>query len=189
MSILYAATGGGGGDDIIPDLDNISSPTEADIVEEIAATSNTDQHVVSGWGIKTWSNQCLEKRIIIKNTSGGTQNIGTTGIGEWQDEPEGASEQDEQDWGWFHDDALELDDKINTGSTEGEWYCSEDDIDISFKFDPSTTTIPIALGGYILDTTTGYICIKFATEYRESDIENLKIAIDIKVTRTNVDNT
>lgn len=186
MSILYAATGGGGGDDIIPDLDIISSPTEANLVKEVKATNNVDQHVVSGWGIKTWANQCLEKRIIIKNTSGGTQNIGSVGIGEWQDDPSGATETDEIGWGWYHDDALELDDKINAGSTEGEWYCSEDDIEVNFLFDPSTTSVPIALGGYILDTSTGYLCIKFAAELANRDLENLKIAVDVKVTRTNV---
>lgn len=183
MSILYAATGGGGGDDIIPDLDVTANPTESDIVEDISGAPNTDQHVVSAWGIKTWSNQCLEKRIIIKNTAGGTQNIGSTGIGEWQDDPEGATAADEAGWGWYYDSFLKLDDS----DTLDSWHCTPDDIDINFLFDPGSTSIPIAIGGYILDTDTGYICIKFASEIRQSaDLENLKIAIDVKVSRTNV---
>lgn len=57
-----------------------------------------------------------------------------------------------------------------------------DDIDLSFKFDPSSKE-PIGLGGYILDTTTGKICIKFA-----NSITPLKarIAVDITYTRNEV---
>ena len=183
MSILYAVGGGGGGGYyMLPDTDTIADPTEIDIINGMPSgvDANKNQDVMSLWGIQTWSNQCLEKRIIIKNETGETPNIGTTGIGTWQKNPSLATLAQEQSWGWYHDAALELDDKLI------EWGCTQDDIDIDFLFDPSSTKIPIVLGGYILDTTTGYICIKFATEYKSSDIENLKIAIDIKVTRTNV---
>ena len=57
-----------------------------------------------------------------------------------------------------------------------------DDIELSFKFDPSSGE-PTALGGYILDTTTGKLCIKFA-----NSITPLKarIAVDITYTRNEV---
>lgn len=53
-----------------------------------------------------------------------------------------------------------------------------DDIDISIKFDTSGDTI--ALGGYILDSTTGRICIKFANSITPS---TAKIAVDVTHTR------
>lgn len=54
-------------------------------------------------------------------------------------------------------------------------------ISVSLKFDPSSNEV-IVLGGYIIDTDTGNICVKFANSI--SDVANAKVAIDITYTRT-----
>ena len=126
-----------------------------------------------------------EKRIILKNNSLNPANdkIGTTGIGEWQDDPTGATLADEQGWDWYYNDALKLD-----SATLTAWGATTDDIDINFLFDPSSSAnTPVVLGGYEWDTDTGYICIKFASELSAATIADLKIAIDIKITRTNTE--
>lgn len=176
---------GGGGHEMKPNPS--MNPTIADLITTIKnpTGANQNKNVASLWGINNWSNLYTQKRIIIVNNSSDPTDdiIGTTGIGEWQDEPEGATEIDEQGWGWYYNAALKLDSDTLTA-----WGVSEDDIDIHFLFDPATSTnVPIVLGGYEWDTDTGYICIKFATELSADVIADLKIAIDIKITRTNVE--
>ena len=176
---------GGGGHEMKPNPS--TNPTIADLVNEIKnpANGNQNKNVGSLWGIQNWSNHYTEKRIIFQNDSSNPSNdkIGTTGIGEWQDDPTGATVSDEISWGWYYNDALKLD-----SATFTAWGVSQDDIDINFLFDPSTSTnVPIVLGGYEWDTDTGYICIKFASELSASVIADLKIAIDIKITRTNTE--
>jgi hypothetical protein len=56
-----------------------------------------------------------------------------------------------------------------------------DDVDISIKFDPSGDTA--TLGGYIFDSTTGKICIKFGNSIT---VDTAKIAVDITYTRNEV---
>lgn len=166
---------GGGGHEMSPNPSATPSPTQASLVTAVKAATNTNNNVASLWGVKTWSNMCTEKRIILDNSE--STIIGSTGIGTWQDELVNPSAADEAGWGWYHDSALELDAQLTA------WGATADDIELNFLFDPSTGE-PVVLGGYILDTTTGYICIKFASEI--SDTTNIKIGIDIKVTRTNV---
>ena len=57
------------------------------------------------------------------------------------------------------------------------------DVDIEFGFDPNGGE-PITLGGYIVDTATGYMCIKFANYV--VDPSKAKIAVDITFTRNDV---
>lgn len=177
---------GGGGHEMKPNPS--TNPTVSDLVTVVKATEatggNQNKNVASLWGIANWSNNYTEKRIVIKNDSSDPTNdiIGTTGIGEWQDDPTGATSTDETGWGWYCNDALKLD-----AATLTAWGVSQDDIGIDFLFDPTTSTnVPIVLGGYEWDTDTGYICIKFASELSADVIADLKIAIDVKITRTNV---
>lgn len=58
-----------------------------------------------------------------------------------------------------------------------------DNIGVQLKFDPRTNE-PIVLGGYIIDTDTGNICIKFGNSIE--DTENARVAIDITYTRNDV---
>lgn len=64
-------------------------------------------------------------------------------------------------------------------STYYEQY--SDDVDISIKFDPSGDTA--TLGGYIFDSTTGKICIKFGNSIT---VNTARIAVDITYTRNEV---
>ena len=58
-----------------------------------------------------------------------------------------------------------------------------DNIDVSLKYDP-TTNEAITLGGYVIDTDTGNICIKFGNSI--TDTTNARVAIDITYTRNDV---
>ena len=176
---------GGGGHEMKPNPS--MNPSIATLITTIKnpTNGNANKNVASLWGINNWSNLYTQKRIIIVNNSADPTDdiIGSTGIGEWQDDPTGATETDEQDWGWYYNASLKFD-----SATLDAWGVSQDDISIHFLFDPTTCAeVPIALGGYEWDSDTGYICIKFATELSDDVIADLKIAIDIKITRTNIE--
>lgn len=83
---------------------------------------------------------------------------------------------DEQDW-------LPLDILKTVDETNDVSGMSPDNIGLSLKFDPATKE-PIVLGGYIIDTDTGNICIKFANSI--TDTTNARVAIDLTWTRTEV---
>ena len=83
---------------------------------------------------------------------------------------------DESDWIYL--DILTT--VLDTNPVSG---MSTDDIDIDIKFDPITNE-PITLGGYVVDTDTGNICIKFGNSI--SDTENARLAIDLTYTRNDV---
>lgn len=86
----------------------------------------------------------------------------TTGIGTWTDKDVSQIvSSDETDW-WY-DSAFIIPNNIDQNS-----------VDISFKFDPSGDTV--TLGGYIFDSSTGKICIKFGNSV---EITNTRIAVDI----------
>lgn len=57
------------------------------------------------------------------------------------------------------------------------------DIEVAIKYDPSTNE-PITLGGYIIDTDTGRICIRFANMI--FDTEHAKVGVNITYTRNEV---
>jgi hypothetical protein len=135
-----------------------------------------------------------------------------TGIGTWTDKAiDQITSADETDW-WY-DSAfvvpvyymLTSDTSIVTGKTYytrsgtapnytytvvaspvvadiGTYYEQySDDVDISIKFDPSGDTA--TLGGYIFDSTTGKICIKFGNSIT---VDTARIAVDITYTRNEV---
>jgi hypothetical protein len=80
---------------------------------------------------------------------------------------------DESDWLYL--DILTMVDKTDTNSG-----MTSDNIGVGLKFDPATNE-PIVLGGYIIDTDTGNICIKFGNTI--TDTEHARVAIDITYTR------
>ena len=59
----------------------------------------------------------------------------------------------------------------------------EDNISLGLKFDPKTGEA-ITLGGYVIDTDTGNICIKFGNSIE--DTENARVGIDIIYTRNDI---
>ena len=165
---------GGGGHEMIPEPN--ASLDENDVVDAIKDPNidGANEQVASLFGIQQWSNTCT-KRYIIDNSEGDA--IGTQGIGEWQEELDPSdppSAEDEAGWGWWYNDGFILPSGVD-----------ENSIDLSIKFDPSINE-PIVLGGYIYDTTTGYICIKFANTISADALPNAKVAVDITYTRTNI---
>ena len=148
-----------GGNTILPTPGG-SSATESGVVNVVQNATNSSEDVPSLYGIQKWSNRKTFRRVMDGSAAGTL--ISATGIGTWSDDPV-PSEAD-----WWQDAAFIIPDNA-------------DDVDISFKFDP--TGDAVALGGYILDTTTGKLCIKFANSVT---VATCRVAVDITYTRTEV---
>ena len=114
----------------------------------------TNDDVPSLNTIGLWSNT-LTKTYIVLGSDG---SIGNSGIGVW-------SEDGSDETGW-----ITISDLANVASN--------DDIDVKITFDPECSG-PIALGGYIIDTTTSKMCIKFANEISDADKATARIGIEI----------
>jgi len=116
-----------------------------------------------------WSNT-MSKTYTITGASTDSP-IGTTGIGTWYDgdEEDIDPSTDEADW-------INIPELVGIGSN--------DDVDFKLVFDPKLTSIPIVLGGYIVDDTTGKMCIKFANEITEDDTKTAKVGVEIIYKRT-----
>lgn len=138
-----------------------SGSAESTIVSTINGATNTNTNVSSLYSIQKWTNEKRIRKVITGTTPIGSASIGSTGIGKWDD----SASPDESTW-WY-DAAFKIPNNRN-------------DIDLSLKFDPSSGE-PITLGGYILDTTTGKLCIKFGNSIATP--ANAKIAVDITYTR------
>lgn len=148
---------------------------EAAIVSAVQAGRTTDG---DGWTndevpslntIGRWSNT-MSKTYTVSGTSVDSP-IGITGIGTWYDGDEESIDPstDEADW-------ISIPELIGIGANS--------DIDFKLVFDPSTSSIPIVLGGYIIDDTTGKMCIKFANEIEEEDTETAVVGIEMIYKRT-----
>ena len=130
-----------------------SSVNEAAVVSAINTAISVDgganDDVPSLYGVGVWSN---EKNITIE-VHGDTTTIDATGIGDWKEDSElvNPTAQDESGWGWVYIPEL-----IGMGSNHT--------VDFKLTFDPVACGGPVTLGGYILDDTTGYLCIKFGNE-------------------------
>ena len=176
MAILYEATGAGGGHIMTP----APSPSleEADVVAAIDSVSvdGTNDEVASLFGIQRWTN-VKTFRVVLAGSSGG---IGHYGVGEWQDSipvfpsTADALTQERDVWGWWYNEAFK---KLGDLTKNGYDY------DLSFKFDPANGEV-VTLGGYILDTDTGCLCIRFANYV--VDTTNAKVGVDITITRNDV---
>ena len=139
--------------------------TDAQIVNAINTPQDgSNQNVVSAYSIQRWSNG-QTKRFIVDGSDVSAP-IGTTGIGTWDD----SATPTETDW-FYIADLYGLD------------VSDSDDIDVSLKFDPSSGE-PIILGGYIIDTATGKMCIKFANTIATPT--SAKVGIDITYLRNEV---
>ena len=172
MAILYEATGAGGGHVMTPapapDLE------ESDIVSAVNGALESNDEVASLFGIQRWSN-VKTFRVVLDGASGG---IGHYGVGEWQWTLNNPTATDEASWGWWQNDIFKLLGRSSAAENYG--------YDVSFKFgyDPSTSE-PITLGGYQIDTDTGYLCIKFANYV--IDTANAKVFVDITFTRNDIE--
>lgn len=134
--------------------------TEAQVVTAINAATGANDNVPSLFGIQKWSN-VYERSIEYTGT------VNSTGIGTWQDDISSATQADEVSWGWWFNDAFKIPDNANN-------------IKLDISYDPSTNEA-ITLGGWELDTSTGYLCIKFGNEIQ--DTTNAKIFVDLTYQR------
>ena len=190
----------------------VSGLTESDIVDAVNSATATNANAPSLYGVQKYSNEKTVRRVLNgANIPSGTS-MTATGIGTWTDKSvDQITSSDETDW-WY-DSAfvvpvyymLTTDTSIVTGKTYytrsgtapnytytvvaspvvtdiGTYYEQySDDVDISIKFDPSGDTT--TLGGYIFDSTTGKICIKFGNSI---NVLTARIAVDLTYTRNEV---
>lgn len=164
---LEVGGGGGGGSSVALSPTPSATVSESTVVSTINSSSNTTEAAPSVYAMQQWSNA---KTVRVVYT--GSIPSGATGIGTWQSNISSPTAAQESGWGWWYNDAF----KVPTGS-DG-YSC-----DLAFKFDPLAGGEPLALGGYILDTTTGYLCIKFA---KATTRATHKIAVDITYTRNSI---
>jgi len=169
MSILYEATGGGG-HDMKPEPSGGSLP-ESDIIEYVQGVydddDETNQEVASIWSIANWSNL---KRIRVLCPAANM--VGAhTGIGTWKD---GVIDPSTDEADWWQNDYFKL---LATNATVDGY-----DVDYSIKVGDDAEVV--TLGGYIIDTDTGKLCIKFANYVINPTA--VKVAVDITFTRTDV---
>lgn len=158
-----------------------ASLTRADLQTAIASAvteGGINDDVVSAWAVGNWSNT-MTQRVIYS----GTIAVGDTGIGTWltNDELETlkavsdlttreAMEVGTGGYGWWKDvHFLGLD--------------SFDDYEIKIKYKLKDTNEVITLGGFILDTDTGCLCIKFGSAIQNAG--NV-VAVDITITQNNI---
>lgn len=146
------------------------------VITQIAAADNTNDKVSSLYGIQQWSD-VREVVYCVTKGEAATSPIGTTGIGDWDDET------DYEGW-------MEIAELYGISDTEYE---------IKIIFDPEEFTGPIpVLGGWkIEDEATisdgqggtmngGLLCIKFANEISAVDVDNVTIGVKIIKDRTAV---
>jgi len=170
MAILYEATGGGGGHDMIENNSSMISAISA------AGSDSTNDDVVSAYGISNWSDTS-EQTYVVQGTATGTSPISKTGVGDKTATTTHA--------GWMPVAELY---GINSNQNKH----------LEFVYDPDTfTTIPV-LGGYILDDEVsipdgsggtvngGAICIWFANEISTADTKTGVCGFKIITDRRNI---
>lgn len=193
---------GGGGHEILPTpASSIPDTGTGSVVEAVNNSSSTSENVPSLYTIQRWSNG-QTKRFIYTGT------VSESGIGTWVDNPEaveatpsGTENPSTEQWYEVSNNeyVLTSDTSVVSGKTyytsvpteTGWWLVSElqtidvassDEIKIEFLFDP-TINEPVALGGYILDTNTGKICLKFGANISSAAAASVKVAVDITYLR------
>lgn len=186
----------------------IPEPTEDAVVDAVNGATATTEVINSLYGTQQWSNE-KTKRYIVEGTGGkiGSSGIGTFPEDEdatvTEVTPVGTENPSQE--GWYEiDTSLSVPNYVLTSDVtvqankkyfsvvidEQDWLPldilktidvdNSDNLSVSLKFDPKTNE-PIVLGGYIIDTDTGNICIKFANTIK--DTENARVGIDITYTR------
>ncbi len=127
--------------------------------------------------VQRWSND-FKKTFLLKGAASNSP-IGETGVGEWQDPEELKTtpplESDEIGWGWWY--IAELDQRVT-----GVDIANDD----SAKREPvyDNKYEDIVLGGYIIDTSTGYCCIRFGNTI--TDTENVAVGFEVTYKKNEV---
>lgn len=184
LNVLTRTMCGGGGHEILPDPKNTSTPPDEDgVVDAVNNAQPASEQIASLYGMQQWTNT-MTNRIIYEDTIA----EGASGIGYFPDEDEyeaflAMSDADRlalesapydgsdptNGYGWWYNDAFKMSN-----------LATADNIDLSVMFDPYLGQEPLVLGGYILDTTNGYICIKFGAN---TGTDTHKVAVDLRVIR------
>lgn len=158
-----------------------ASLTLADLRTAIASAlteGGINDDVVSAWAVGMWSNT-MTYRVVYN----GTIAVGDTGIGTWISDSEVEDLRAESD--------LEVREEEETTGTDGLGWWKDNhfkipsgyDHDIEFMYDSGETGEIITNGGYILDTDTGCLCMKFGSPIKNT---GNKIAVDITITQNNI---
>ena len=139
------------------------TPTESTVVSAINGAPANTTSAASAYAVQQWSN-IDKKRVIIDITASAS---GINGYGTWD------SSATPVETDWYQSNYFIIPDNAK-------------DIDIEFKFNPQINSGEIVtLGGYILDTTTGKLCLKFGNTVYNTQ----QIAVDITYTRNNYPTT
>lgn len=121
--------------------------------------------VASLYGIGKWSNT-MTKTYKIQGIAGSSTPITQSGIGNF--DMTGVDQT-----GWVTIPAL-----IGSGT--------DPYLDIKLGFDPTTVSVPITLGGWVVDDSTGKMCIKFGNEIPEEDTHTALVTVEVIFKRTEV---
>ena len=211
-SSVERSMAGGGGHQILPTIEDPTDiPNEEKVVEQVNIATPMYDKIPSLYGIQQWTNE-KTKRFMIEGAPTNSP-IGQTGIGSWisdasskliEASPVGTD--NPYNLGWYEvnnsthlyqattDTSVVTDKKYWTSVIdESTWFyvgtiaeidtADSNGIEVAIKYDPSTNE-PITLGGYIIDTDTGRICIRFANMI--FDTEHAKVGVNITYTRNEV---
>ena len=121
--------------------------------------------VASLYGVGKWSNT-MTKTYKIQGIAGSSTPITQSGIGNF--DMTGVDQT-----GWVTIPAL-----IGSGT--------DPYLDIKLGFDPNTVSVPITLGGWVVDDSTGKMCIKFGNEIPEADTHTALVTVEVIFKRTEV---
>lgn len=169
--------GGSGGHTMLPAP--AAGLTIADIRSAIAGAlleGPTNDDVMSIWSMAQWSN-VLTSRVVYN----GTIAVGDNTIGEWLGDSalatlkaKSAADRavDEAGYGWWYDAHF-----IGLDLYDG--------YELHFK-NKDTNEDMMILGGYVIDTDTGYLCVKFANTAK---VATNKIAVDVTIVNSNISYT
>lgn len=192
----------------------IPTPTEDLVVNAVNSATATSQEINSLYGTQRWANESTKRYIVEGSGGKiGSSGIGTFPDEEDEVVEVTPQEGDNPlSLGWYEIDSSTHQYVLSADSTvvsdkkyfssvidESDWLYLDilttvestnptsgmgtDNISISLKFDPITNE-PITLGGYVIDTDTSNMCIKFGNNI--SDTENARVAIDIIYTRNDI---
>ena len=188
LNVLTRTMCGGGGHEILPDPKGATPPAEGTVVQAVNNAQPNSEQIASLYGMQQWSNTMKVR--VMYNDDTHSIDKGATGIGYYPDEDEyeaflAMSDADKlaiesapydptdptQGWGWWHNDAFKTPN-----------LATADNIELAVLFDPYAGQEPLVLGGFILDTTNGYLCIKFGTAVGTN---THKVAVDLTTMRNN----
>lgn len=157
-----------GGHTMLPDPTSSPTPDEAAVVSAINTAISVDgganDDVPSLFGVGKWSNT-ISKTYVVQ----GSSKVGTSGIGTWPADPDNPTSAEKATW-------VTVPLLVGCASNTG--------LDIKLTFDPTTVSVPIVLGGYIIDDSDGKMCIKFGNEIPSADTATAKIGIELIIKRT-----